>query len=132
MLENSAIEPISVRIELHPCDWCVALREHEDERLTELTRGMKRDNFHSWVTRYGTVCVFHGRRLMQVLPGPEAKVIWQILASNQEELEKQLAAFDVKVRRGKKGGGVLGHHGVPGVSARHCTLGGASANYRTG
>ncbi len=79
MLENSSVEPISGPIELHPCDWCVALREHEDEKLAEFAREMKRDNFRSWVTQYGTVCLFHGRRLMKVLSEPEAEVIRQFL-----------------------------------------------------
>ncbi len=122
MLENSAIEPISGPTELHPCDWCVALRDHEDEKLAEFAREMKRDSFRSWVTQYGTICLFHGRRLMRFLPGPEAEVIRQILASNQEEMERQLMAFDVKVRRGGKGGGgVLGHIAEFLVSQRGIT-----------
>ena len=109
-------------IEVHSCDWCAALREHEDEKLAEFTREMKRDNFRSWVTQYGTVCIFHGRLLIKVLPEPEAEVIRQILVSNQEELERQLAEFDVRVRRGEKGGGgVLGHIAEFLVSQRGIT-----------
>ena len=109
-------------IEMHSCDWCAALREHEDEKLAEFTREMKHDNFRSWVSQYGTVCIFHGRQLINVLPEPEAEVIRQILASNQEELERQLAEFEVKVRRGEKGGGgVLGHIAEFLVSQRGIT-----------
>jgi hypothetical protein len=109
-------------MELHPCDWCVTLREHEDEKLAKYSRELKRDNFRSWVTQYGTVCLFHGRRLIMGLPEPEAETIRQILASNQEDLERQLAEFDVKVRRGEKGtGGVLGHIAEFLVSQRGIT-----------
>ena len=110
MLQASEIGLGPGPIEMRSCDWCSALRGHEEEKLTEFTREMKRDNFRNWVTQYGTVCVFHGRRLIKVLPEPEADVIRHILVSNQEDLEKQLMAFDVKVRRGEKGGGgLLGH-----------------------
>jgi len=110
MLEGSPAKPMSESMELHACDWCVTLREHEDEKLAEYSRELKRDNFRSWVTQYGTVCLFHGRRLIKSLPEPEAKLIRKILASNQEELERQLTEFDMRVRRGEKGsGGILGH-----------------------
>jgi hypothetical protein len=122
MLEDSPLGLTSGPIELHPCDWCAVLREHEDEKLAEFTREMKRDNFRSWITQYGTVCRFHGQTLMKVLLEPEAEVIRHILASNQEELEKQLAEFDAKVRRGEKGGGgVLGHIAEFLVSQRGIT-----------
>jgi hypothetical protein len=122
MLEDSLVGPTSGPAELRLCDWCVTLREHEDEKLSEFTPEMKRDNFRRWVTQYGTVCLFHGRRLMKVLPEPEAGIIRQILAGNLEELEKQLGEFDVKVRRGEKGGGgVLGHIAEFLVSQRGIT-----------
>jgi hypothetical protein len=100
----------------------VALREQENEKLAEFAREMKRDKFRGWVTEYGTICLFHGRRLIKILPEPEAEVIRHILASNQKELERQLAEFDVKVRRGEKGGaGVLGHIAEFVVSQRGLT-----------
>ena len=90
--------------------------------MAEFNREMRRDTFRSWVTEYGTVCLFHGRKLMKVLPEPDAEVIRRILASNQENLEKQLAEFDVRVRRGEKGGaGVLGHIAEFVVSQRGIT-----------
>jgi hypothetical protein len=122
MLEGAAVTLASDPMELHPCNWCVALREHEDEKLAEFTREMKGDNFRTWVSQYGTVCRFHGRRLLKVLPEPEAEIIRHILASNREELERQLAAFDARVRRGEKGGGgVLGHIAEFLVSQRGIT-----------
>ena len=122
MLEQSPGRQTSGDIELYPCDWCIPLREQEDEKLAEFTREMKRDTFRNWVTEYGTVCLFHGRKLIKVLPEPEAEVIRRILASNLEELERQLAEFDVKVRRGEKGGGgVLGHIAEFVVSQRGIT-----------
>ena len=122
MLEQSPVRQNSGVIELYPCDWCVTLRAHEDEKLAEFTREMKRDTFRNWVTEYGTVCLFHGRKLIKVLPEPEAEVIRRILASNQQDLERQLAEFDVKVRRGEKGGGgVLGHIAEFVVSQRGVT-----------
>jgi hypothetical protein len=122
MLEESPVRPTTGSMELHPCDWCVTLREHEDEKLAEYSRELKRDNFRTWVTQYGTVCLFHGRRLVNMLPASEAQMIQHMLATNQEELERQLAAFDVKVRRGEKGGGgVLGHIAEFLVSQRGIT-----------
>jgi hypothetical protein len=122
MLEQSPVRQTSGAIDLYPCDWCIALREQENEKLSEFSREMKRDTFRSWITEYGTVCLFHGRKLMKALPEPEAEVIRQILASNQEELERQLTEFDVKVRRGEKGGGgVLGHIAEFVVSQRGVT-----------
>ena len=96
--------------EVHCCDWCAVLREHENEKLAEFSREMKRDNFRSWVTQYGTVCLFHGQKLINILPEAEAEIVRRLLASNQQELKRQLEAFDLRVRRGEKGGGgVLGH-----------------------
>lgn len=122
MLEDSPVRPTSGPIDLHPCDWCVALREHEDEKLAEFARELKRDNFRSWIIQYGTVCLFHGRKLIKILPQAEAEVVRQILASNLEELERQLSEFDVRVRKGEKGGGgVLGHIAEFLVSQRGIT-----------
>ena len=122
MLEQSPVRQTSGAIDLYPCDWCIALREQENEKLSEFSREMKRDTFRSWITEYGTVCRFHGRTLMKALPEPEAEVIRQILASNKEKLERQLAEFDVKVRRGEKGGGgILGHIAEFVVSQRGVT-----------
>jgi hypothetical protein len=110
MLEESPVRPTSGPIDLHPCDWCATIREHEDEKLAEYSRELKRDNFRNWVTQYGTVCLFHGRRLINVLPAAEAETIRHMLASNQDELERQLATFEIRVRRGEAGGGgLLGH-----------------------
>ncbi len=122
MLEGFPAKPMSESMESHSCDWCRTLREHEDEKLAEYSRELKRDNFRRWVTQYGTVCLFHGRRLIKSLPEPEGGVIRQILACNQEELNRQLVEFDVKVRRGEKGaGGVLGHIAEFLVSQRGIT-----------
>jgi hypothetical protein len=122
MLEESPVRPTSGAIDLQPCDWCAALREHEDEKLSEFSREMKRENFRSWVAQYGTVCLFHGRKLIKILPQAEAEVVRQILASNQADLERQLAKFDVRVKRGEKGGGgVLGHIAEFLVSQRGIT-----------
>lgn len=109
MLAQFPAMAASESMELHPCGWCATLREHEDEKLAEYARELGRDNFRNWVTQYGTVCLFHGKRLINALPPPEAELIRKILATNQNELEKQLAAFEVRVRRGEAGGG-----GVPG------------------
>ena len=95
---------------LHTCDWCETLRQFEDDKMAEYSRQLKHENFRSWVTEYGTVCLFHGQRLLSTLPTSEAEMIRRILASNKQELEAQLQEFDVKVRRGERGGGgVLGH-----------------------
>jgi hypothetical protein len=122
MLEQSLVQLTFNGAELYPCDWCVVLRGQEDEKLVEFDREMKRDKFRSWVTEYGTVCLFHGRKLITILPEPEAKIIQQILTRNQENLGMQLAEFDVKVRRGERGGGgVLGHIAEFVVSQRGIT-----------
>jgi hypothetical protein len=108
--------------ELYPCDWCVVLRGQEDEKLAEFNREMKRDKFRSWLAEYGTVCLFHGRKLMKVLPEPDAEVVRRILADNQENLGTQLTEFDAKLRRGERGGGgVLGHIAEFVVSQRGIT-----------
>lgn len=110
MLEEAPVKLVCSPMELHPCDWCQTIRSHEEEKLKEYSRELERDNFRKWVTQYGTVCLFHGRRLINMLPPGEAELIRQMLGSNQDELEKQLAAFEVRVRRGEAGGGgVLGH-----------------------
>jgi hypothetical protein len=122
MLEKSPSKPMSESKELHPCSWCITLRQHEDEKLTEYARELERDNFRNWVTQYGTVCLFHGGRLIKSLPESEAELIRKILASNQDELERQLTEFDVRVRRGEKGsGGILGHIAEFLVSQRGIT-----------
>jgi hypothetical protein len=108
--------------EVHPCDWCAVVREHENEKLMEFSREMKRDNFRSWVTQYGTVCLFHGQKLINILPEAEAEIVRRLLASNREELKRQLEAFDLRVQRGEKGGGgVLGHIAEFLVSQRGIT-----------
>lgn len=97
-------------IEVHPCDWCTTVREHEGEKLAEYARELKRDNFRNWVSQYGTLCLFHGKRLVEGLPASDIELVRRIVSANQQDLENQLAAFEVKVRRGEKGGGgVLGH-----------------------
>ncbi|HVO63183.1 MAG TPA: hypothetical protein VMT53_19800 [Terriglobales bacterium] len=46
---------------------------------------------------------------MKILPEGDTELIQQILTSNLEDLEKQLEAFDARVRRGERGGGgILG------------------------
>jgi len=110
MLEEAPIKPVSGAMELHPCDWCLTIRNHEEEKLIEYSRELKRDNFRKWVTQYGTICLFHGRRLIDMLPGTEGDLIRNILANSQDDLEKQLAAFEIRIKRGEtSGGGVLGH-----------------------
>jgi hypothetical protein len=110
MLEEAPVKPVCNPMELHPCDWCLTIRNHEEEKLTEYSHELKRDNFRKWVAQYGTVCLFHGWRLINMLPPAEAELIRQMLTTNQDELEKQLTAFEVRVQRGEAGGGgVLGH-----------------------
>jgi hypothetical protein len=109
MLESPVNSPAG-SMELHPCDWCATIRNHEEKKLTEYLRELKRDNFRKWVTQYGTICLFHGRRLIDMLPEAEADLIRNILANNQDELEKQLAEFETRIERGEaSGGGLLGH-----------------------
>jgi hypothetical protein len=97
-------------VELHPCDWCTTVREHESEKLGEYARELKRDNFREWVSQYGTLCLFHGRRLMEGVPQSDAELVRRIVSTNQHDLENQLTAFEARVRRGERGGGgVLGH-----------------------
>jgi hypothetical protein len=83
---------------------------------------MKREMFAEWMRQYGTICLLHGHKLIETLPEPEVKVIRQIVANNQEGLESQLEAFEVRVRAGEKGGGgVLGHIAEFLVSQRGVT-----------
>jgi len=97
-------------MEIHPCHWCLAIREHEDEKLTEYARELKRERFRNWVTQFGTLCLFHGHRLIKMLAPDDAEVVRRMLASNQDELGKQLMEFEVRIKRGETGGGgVLGH-----------------------
>jgi hypothetical protein len=110
MLEDAPVKPVSGSMELHPCDWCLTIRNHEEEKLIEFSRELKRDNFRKWVTQYGTICLFHGRRLIEMLPEAEADLICNILANNQDDFEKQLTEFETRIKRGDTGGGgVLGH-----------------------
>ena len=110
MLEEAPAKPVTGVTDLHPCDWCLTIRNHEQEKLMEYSRELQRENFRNWVTQYGTICLFHGRRLIDMLPAAEADLVRNILASNQDDLEKQLAAFEIRIRRGESGGGgVLGH-----------------------
>jgi hypothetical protein len=122
MLEQSSSRPDSESIELHPCHWCVTIREHEDEKLAEYSRELKHERFRNWVTQFGTLCLFHGRRLMKVLPPEDAQAVRQMLASNQEELARQLTEFETRIKRGDTGGGgVLGHITEFPVSQRGLT-----------
>jgi hypothetical protein len=110
MLAEAPVKRVSGPVELHPCDWCETLRQHEEEKLSEYLRELKRDNFRKWVMQYGTVCLFHGRCLIDVLPAAEAELVRRMLARNQEELEKQLLTFRARIQKGETGGGgVLGH-----------------------
>jgi hypothetical protein len=110
MIQASEARPRAKPNEMHSCDWCVALREHEHERLAEFRREMKRDTFASWVRQFGTVCLYHADRLVEILPKPEAKVIQKIVENSRAELEGQLTEFDAKLHRGERGGGgILGH-----------------------
>jgi len=110
MLEQSSSRPDSDSRELHPCHWCVTIREHENEKLGEYSRELKHERFRSWVTQFGTLCIFHASRLMKVLPPEDAEAIRRMLASNQDELARQLTEFGARIKRGETGGGgVLGH-----------------------
>jgi len=110
MLEQSSSRSDSDSLELYPCHWCVTIREHEDEKLAEYSRALKHERFRNWVTQFGTLCIFHGRRLMKVLPPEDARAVRQMLASNQDELARQLTEFETRIKRGDTGGGgVLGH-----------------------
>jgi hypothetical protein len=110
MFQASKARPGAELTEVPSCDWCVALREHENERLAEFSREMKRERFASWVGQFGTVCLYHADRLSEIVPKPEAKVIQQIVVNNQEDLERQLTELNARLHRGEKGGGsILGH-----------------------
>ncbi len=110
MLEQSLSRSDSDSIEIHPCDWCVTIREHEDEKLAEYSRELKHERFRTWVTQFGALCLFHGHKLMKVLPPEDAQAVSRMLASNQDELARQLKEFETRIKRGETGGGgVLGH-----------------------
>jgi len=110
MLEQYSSRSDSESMEVHPCHWCLAIREHEDEKLAEYARELKRERFRNWVTQFGTICLFHSHRLMKMLAPDDAEVIGRMLASNQDELVKQLMEFEVRIKQGETGGGgVLGH-----------------------
>lgn len=83
-LEQSSSRSDSDSIELHPCHWCVTIREHEDEKLAEYSRELRHERFRNWVTQLGRLCIFHGRRLMKVLPAEDAQAVSRMLASNQD------------------------------------------------
>ena len=110
MLRQAPVDAASRPVELHSCDWCQNIRHHEEEKLSEYARELKRDNFRKWVTQYGMVCLFHGRCLVDMLPAAEADLVRQMLARSQNELEKQLLTFQGRIQKGEAGGGgVLGH-----------------------
>ena len=110
MLGETEARPVTGAIELHPCDWCLTIRNHEEEKLREYSREVKRENFREWITQYGTVCLFHGRRLTDMRPAAESQLIRAVLTSNQNDLERHLAAFERRIKRGETSGGeVLGH-----------------------
>jgi hypothetical protein len=110
MLREAPVNAFTRPMELHPCDWCQAIRHHEEEKLSEYANELKRDNFRKWVTQYGTVCLFHGRSLIDMMPAAEADLVHQMLARSQDELEKQLLTFQARIQKGETGGGgVLGH-----------------------
>ena len=107
---TSAAASFTGPVPVPDCDWCLTLREFEYEKMAEYACRLKEENFRTWVTQYGTVCLFHGQRLVSTLPISEAGLIQRILARNKEELETQLQNFEARLRRGEKGGGgVLGH-----------------------
>ena len=110
MLEQASSRSDSDSMELHPCHWCVTIREHEQERLAEYSRELKHERFRNWATQFGTLCLFHGRRLIKALPPEDTQAVRQMLASNQDELARQLTEFETRIKRGDTGGGgVLGH-----------------------
>ncbi len=110
MLAEAPVRPVSGPVEMHPCDWCRTIRHHEEEKLSEYVHELKRENFRKWVTEYGTVCLFHGRCLIDMLPATEAELVRQMLARNQDEMEKQLLTFQARIEKGETGGGgILGH-----------------------
>jgi len=91
-------------------------------RLAEFKCEMKRAMFADWMLQYGTICLLHAQKLIPTLSGPGAEVIRQIVTNNQEELARQLAAFEVSVQAGERGGGgVLGHIAEFLVSQRGVT-----------
>ena len=94
---------------LTPCDVCTLLREHERTRLQEFAREMRRKVFLEWIEKYGTVCRFHGKQLIAMLPEHEAAVIGSRIAHNGDELKESLRTFMAKIGPGKHaGGGILG------------------------
>ena len=45
-----------------------------------------------------------------MLPATEAELVRQMLARNQDEMEKQLLTFQARIEKGETGGGgILGH-----------------------
>lgn len=101
--------PDTNELELRSCDWCKILRGHEEEKLAEFARELQRANVRNWVKQYGTVCLFHGKKVLAVLSQGDAELTGSVVANNILDLERQLDAFDAKVRRGERGGaGVLG------------------------
>ena len=68
------------------------------------------NTIRNWVTQYGTVYLFHGPSLINALPPAEVEVIRYMLASNQDELKRQLAAsrFDY-VEEKQAVAALLGH-----------------------
>lgn len=122
ILEAAAATPTPAEMGLRPCGWCEALREHEEVRLAEFRCEMKRVMFADGMRQYGTICLLHAHKLIQTLPASGAEIIRQIVANNQEGLERQLEAFEVRVQAGERGGGgVLGHVAEFLVSQRGIT-----------
>lgn len=110
MLQQVLSRPDHESMELHPCQWCVIIREHEEEKLAEYARELRRERFQNWVAQFGALCLFHGHRLMKIVAPEDAEVIRRLLASNHDELVRQLTEFEVRLKRGESGGGgVFGH-----------------------
>ena len=75
----------------------------------KFAREMRRKIFLEWIERYGTVCRFHGKQLIAMLPEREAAVIASLIAHNEDELKESLRTFMAKIGPGKHaGGGILG------------------------
>ncbi len=109
MLEHAPASAGTNPEALTPCDLCTLLREHELTRLQEFAREMRRKVFLEWIERHGTVCRFHGKQLIAMLPQHEAAVIASLVAHNEDELKESLRIFMAKIGPGKHaGGGILG------------------------